>query len=85
MTKDHLALVKSNIVSVYQAGAFFGSLFAYATNFYLGRKKSLYIFSVIFIIGAGIMLASTRAVGLGPILGGRVLAGMAMIGLKFRR
>lgn len=31
MTADHLAFVKSNIVSIYQAGAFFGSLAAYRT------------------------------------------------------
>ena len=29
LSESHLALVKANIVSVYQAGAFFGSLFAY--------------------------------------------------------
>lgn len=29
MTDSHLALIKANIVSVYQAGAFFGSFFAY--------------------------------------------------------
>jgi hypothetical protein len=29
---DDLALLQSNIVSVYQAGAFFGSIFAYGTS-----------------------------------------------------
>lgn len=29
MSDSHLALVKANIVSIYQAGAFFGSFFAY--------------------------------------------------------
>src|ERR1700760_1653420 len=46
MTPAHLALVKANIVSVYQAGSFFGSFFAYASNHFFGRKKSLYAFSV---------------------------------------
>lgn len=34
MTDSHLALVKENIVSIYQAGAFFGSFFAYRKETY---------------------------------------------------
>lgn len=41
MTSSHLALTKSNIVSVYQAGAFFGALGAYVSSYYIGRRKSL--------------------------------------------
>lgn len=77
---DALALLQANIVSVYQAGAFFGSLFAYATSYFLGRRKSLLIFVVVFILGAGIMLASNSDRGLGPIIGGRVLAGIGVGG-----
>ncbi|KAF2803845.1 quinate permease [Mytilinidion resinicola] len=80
MSKDHLALTKANIVSVYQAGAFFGSIFAYATSFYLGRKKSLWIFVTVFILGAGLMLGANTARGLGLIIGGRVLAGIGVGG-----
>lgn len=80
MTKSHLALVKANIVSIYQAGAFFGSLFAYASAFYIGRKKSLWVWTTIFIIGAGIMLGANEQRGLGLIYGGRVLAGMGVGG-----
>jgi sugar porter (SP) family MFS transporter len=80
MTPSHLALVKSNIVSVYQAGAFFGAFFAYASNYYFGRKKSLYAFASIFLLGAGIMLAASAERGLGPIYGGRVLAGIGVGG-----
>ncbi len=32
-------LLSANIVSLYQAGAFFGSFFAYAAGHFLGRKK----------------------------------------------
>ena len=78
--KDALALVQANIVSVYQAGAFFGSLFAYGTSFFLGRRKSLFIFASIFIIGSAIMLAANNTTGLGPIVGGRVLAGFGVGG-----
>src|ERR1700733_320667 len=72
MTAEHLALVKANIVSVYQAGAFFGSFFAYATSYFLGRKKSLWIFITVFILGAGMMLGANQQRGLGLIIGGRV-------------
>jgi MFS family permease len=80
MTPDHLALVKANIVSVYQAGAFRGALFAYASNYFIGRKKSLYIWSLVFIIGAAMMLGANGNRGLGLILGGRVLAGIGVGG-----
>jgi len=78
MSAPHLALVKANIVSVYQAGAFFGSLFAFATAHYWGRKVTLYIFVSIFMVGAGMMLGATRERGLGLIIGGRVLAGIGV-------
>ena len=80
MTAEHLALVKANIVSVYQAGAFFGSFFAYATSYFLGRKKSLWIFVTVFILGAGMMLGANQQRGLGLIIGGRVLAGIGVGG-----
>ncbi|KAK4995547.1 hypothetical protein LTR66_004660 [Elasticomyces elasticus] len=80
MTAEHLALVKANIVSVYQAGAFFGSFFAYVSAYFLGRRKSLWVFAVIFMLGAGLMLGANGARGLGLILGGRVLAGIGVGG-----
>ncbi|KAF2086677.1 general substrate transporter [Saccharata proteae CBS 121410] len=80
MTADHLALVKANIVSVYQAGAFFGSLFAYVTSYMFGRKISLQIFSLLFLVGAGMMLGADHSTGLGLIIGGRVIAGFGVGG-----
>jgi MFS family permease len=80
MTPDHLALTKANIVSVYQAGAFFGSLIAYASSYFYGRKKSLAIFSLIFTLGAGLMLGANAHRGLGLIYAGRVLAGVGVGG-----
>jgi len=80
LDKDQLALTKANIVSVYQAGAFFGSLFAYAFAYYLGRRKSLWVFTTVFILGAGLMLGANGERGLGLILGGRVLAGIGVGG-----
>ena len=79
-SKGSLALLKQNIVSVYQAGAFFGSLGAYVSSYFLGRRISLQLFTVIFIIGAGMMLGANGDRGLGLIIGGRVLAGIGVGG-----
>ncbi|KAI5200063.1 quinate permease [Aureobasidium subglaciale] len=79
MDKNHLALIKANIVSVYQAGAFFGSLAAYASAYFLGRKRSLWAFVTVFMVGAGIMLVAKDG-NLSPILAGRVLAGVGVGG-----
>ncbi|KAF4551738.1 Sugar (and other) transporter-like protein 6 [Elsinoe fawcettii] len=75
-----LALISSNIVSVYQAGAFFGALSAYIFAYYLGRKKSLYIYAAVFQLGSGLMMGANRERGLGLIYGGRVLAGLGVGG-----
>lgn len=47
MPPAELALTKANIVSVYQAGAFFGALGAYISSHYLGRKMSLIFWTTI--------------------------------------
>ncbi|QSZ32266.1 hypothetical protein DSL72_001840 [Monilinia vaccinii-corymbosi] len=73
-------LVSENIVSLYQAGAFFGALGAYAAGHYLGRKMGLQLFSGIFVLGAGLMLGANGDRGLGLIYGGRVLAGVGVGG-----
>lgn len=78
LSASDLALKKANIVSVYQAGAFFGSFGAYASSHFLGRRKSLLIWVVVFILGAGMMLGANRERGLGLIIGGRVLAGLGV-------
>jgi MFS family permease len=73
-------LISENIVSVYQAGAFFGAFFAYAAGHYLGRKRGLQIFSGIFVLGAGLMLGANGKRGLGLLYAGRVLAGIGVGG-----
>lgn len=67
--------LKANVVSLYQAGAFFGAIFAYPAGHYLGRRKGLAIFAALFIVGAGMMLGANGKRGLGLIYGGRFLAG----------
>jgi sugar porter (SP) family MFS transporter len=80
LSKSQLALVQSNIVSVYQAGAFFGTLFAYVAAHYIGRQRGLSIFALVFVLGAGLMLGANSARGLGLIYAGRVLAGIGVGG-----
>jgi MFS family permease len=80
LSKSANALKSANIVSCYQAGAFFGAFFAYPFAFFYGRKKSLSIFAALFVLGAGLMLGANGHRGLGLIYGGRVIAGMGVGG-----
>jgi MFS family permease len=80
MTTAHVNLLSANIVSCYQAGAFFGALFAYIAAFFTGRVSGLFIFSIIFTLGAGLMLGANGERGLGLIYAGRVLAGIGVGG-----
>ena len=75
LSTTKLNLLSANIVSCYQAGAFFGAIFAYAAAFFLGRTSGLAVFSAIFTLGAGLMLGANGERGLGLIYAGRVLAG----------
>ncbi|KAH6665615.1 general substrate transporter [Halenospora varia] len=80
LSTTEVNLLSANIVSCYQAGAFFGALFAYAAAYSLGRIRGLAVFSAIFVLGSGLMLAANGARGLGPIYAGRVLAGIGVGG-----
>lgn len=73
-------LLKANIVSCYQAGAFFGAFFAYPIGHFWGRRIGLLIFSTVFCLGAGLMLGANGARGLSLIYAGRVLAGVGVGG-----
>ncbi|CZR64094.1 related to quinate transport protein [Phialocephala subalpina] len=79
-TTEESDLIQENIVSVYQAGAFFGAFFAYAAGHYLGRKKGLQIFAGVFVLGAGLMLGANGSRGLGLMYAGRTLAGIGVGG-----
>ncbi|TGO29262.1 hypothetical protein BPAE_0017g00700 [Botrytis paeoniae] len=80
LSTTKLNLVSANIVSCYQAGAFFGSLFAYIAAYFLGRVRGMAVFSAVFTIGAAMMLGANGDRGLGLIYGGRVLAGLGVGG-----
>lgn len=73
-----LDLLSANIVSLYQAGAFFGAFFAYPIGHFWGRRNGLLVSALVFILGAGLMLGANGDRGLGLIYAGRVLAGLGV-------
>jgi MFS family permease len=79
MSDSESSLIKANVVSLFQAGAFFGSPMAYATCHYLGRVKSLWITASVFIVGAAITFGSITG-SLGPLYAGRVICGLGVGG-----
>ena len=79
MSTAESTLIKANVVSLFQAGAFFGSPMAYASSHYLGRVKSLWISAGVFIIGAAITFGSITG-SLGPLYAGRVICGLGVGG-----
>ncbi|CDO72247.1 hypothetical protein BN946_scf184970.g99 [Trametes cinnabarina] len=70
--------ISSNVVSVLQAGAFFGALGSAPLSAAVGRKWSLFIFTIIFSVGAILQTVAGGSRGLGYIYGGRVVAGLGI-------
>ncbi|EJD00168.1 sugar transporter [Fomitiporia mediterranea MF3/22] len=80
---DKVTNVSGNVVSVLQAGAFFGSLGSAPISSRLGRRRGLISFSLIFMLGAILQLiAGVGGRGLGYIYAGRVVAGIGIGGLS---
>ncbi|OGE56334.1 hypothetical protein PENARI_c003G03886 [Penicillium arizonense] len=78
MSKATQNLISANIVSCYQAGAFFGAFFAYPIGHFWGRRIGLLAAGLVFILGAGLMLGVNADRGLGLLYAGRVLAGLGV-------
>ncbi|KAJ5121275.1 uncharacterized protein N7515_009236 [Penicillium bovifimosum] len=74
------AQVSSNVVSLLTAGCFFGSIGAAYMNDRLGRRYSLMILTVVFMVGAALQTAAHHEIGL--IYGGRVIAGLGIGGMS---
>jgi sugar porter (SP) family MFS transporter len=72
------AFLSANIVSLYQAGCFFGALFGYPVGYYLGRKWGLCFAAVLFCAGAAIQCAASSKTGLGIMYAGRVIVGICI-------
>lgn len=80
MSTSEQDLISSNVVSVFQAGAFFGALLIYPIGELVGRKAGLVISGGLLTIGAAISLISNSDRGLGAIYAGRVLTGVGIGG-----
>ncbi|KAI1875937.1 uncharacterized protein JN550_001433 [Neoarthrinium moseri] len=70
--------LSSNIVGTFQAGCFFGSLFAFPISEKLGRRINLITCGLVFMIGAAIQTASAGSLGM--MYGGRALTGLGVGG-----
>ncbi|PWO00755.1 putative quinate permease [Tilletiopsis washingtonensis] len=68
----------ANLVSTYQAGAFFGAFCGYPLGYFLGRKWGIAVCGFVFTVGSIIMVIANSSTGLGPIYGGRAIAGLAI-------
>ncbi|KAG6856925.1 hypothetical protein H0H87_012176 [Tephrocybe sp. NHM501043] len=87
---SQFALISANIVSLYQAGSFFGSIFGYPLGFFYGRKVGLLVTAMVFCIGLLLReyepilntyqykRSSRSKTGLGIIYAGRVIVGLAI-------
>ncbi|KZM18629.1 uncharacterized protein EKO05_0000685 [Ascochyta rabiei] len=51
MSASHSGLIQANVVSLFQAGTFFGSIFSYGTAYHFGRRITLWAFVTLFIVG----------------------------------
>ncbi|KAG5718908.1 Quinate permease, partial [Termitomyces sp. T112] len=75
--------VSSNVVSVLQAGAFFGALGSAPISSRLGRKWTLIAFTSVFSIGAILAtVAKDKHHGLQLIYAGRVISGLGIGGIS---
>lgn len=80
MTPSERTTVNANVVSVFQAGAFWGALFFYPVGETWGRKIGLILSGFLLTFGAGISLYLKQSTGLGAIYAGRVLTGIGIGG-----
>ncbi|KAJ7498514.1 general substrate transporter [Mycena latifolia] len=78
ITAANKATISANIVSGYQAGAFFGTLLSFPFCERYGRRLSLTLAAAFFTLGAGLHLAPTASSGLAALYVGRVVAGLGV-------
>lgn len=80
-TAAEVTRIEANIVSVFQAGAFWGALCMYPVGEIFGRKVGLIISGFLLTFGAAISLISNNSRGLGAIYAGRVISGFGVGGV----
>ncbi|KAH9021305.1 general substrate transporter [Lactarius pseudohatsudake] len=78
--KSRIDNVSANVVSVLQGGAFFGALSSAPVSAWIGRRKTLFASSLIFVVGAVLqtIAGGEGNRGLGYIYGGRVVSGFGI-------
>lgn len=74
VSSAQLTALSSNIVSTFQAGAFFGCIVGFFTAERFGRKPIIMAAGVVFIIGVCLQMVGL----IGLLYGGRVLTGLAI-------
>ncbi|KAG6840663.1 hypothetical protein C0991_005257 [Blastosporella zonata] len=76
--KKHINNVSSNVVSVLQAGAFFGALGSAPISAKIGRRPTLLVFTLVFVVGAILTTVAEGSNGLAEIYSGRVISGIGI-------
>lgn len=78
-TKPDFAALQGNIVSVLQAGCFFGAGSSFFISDYLGRRGALFV-ALFFFIGGSIIqtVSDMGSSDLGMLYGGRVVGGFGV-------
>lgn len=71
-----LDTIQGNIVSTFQAGCFFGALFTFPAAEKLGRKLTIFIASMVFLVGGTLMTAARGNMNF--IIAGRAIAGLGI-------
>lgn len=69
-------IVQGNIVSSFQAGCFFGALLTFPSADKLGRRITILIAAVVFIVGGTLMTAARGSLNI--IIAGRAIAGLGI-------
>lgn len=72
------ATERGAVTSVFTGGAFFGAIFAGPLGDFSGRKKTILVGAVIFILGGGLQ---TGAQSLAYLYSGRAIAGLGSVTL----
>ncbi|KAF9234909.1 general substrate transporter [Melanogaster broomeanus] len=80
--KSKVTEVSSNVVSVLQAGAFFGALGSAPISAWLGRRWTLVAFTLVFSLGAILTTVADGSRGIGYIYAGRVISGIGIGGIS---
>jgi MFS family permease len=66
----------ANLTSAYLAAGFFGALFAWPSSEFLGRIRAMQMSSVVFVLGAVLMVATTSSLSM--MYAGRVFTGFGV-------